>query len=120
MHGQVSHLRAGQAGARYLRSGLNAYLFIYLVKDYLVKDAAAGSGRYCTVVALGRGLEAAERIAINRVHQQGLHIIRADTATAAPWLDPARDGDYLAELEHFGCALKLSSPGSERAPATAA
>lgn len=102
----------------FLRSGLASYLFIYLVED-----AAAAARRFCTVVAYGRTLEAAERIAINRVHQQGLHIIRTDTATAAPWLDAACDGDYLQELCRFGCALKLDGAvvgGAGLAPATAA
>lgn len=87
-----------------LRSGLSCYLFIYLVRQ------PQGRSGYCTVVAYGRSLEAAERIAINRVHQHGLHIERADTATAAPWLDPASDADYLAELNRYGTALRLSSP----------
>ncbi|MEQ8858580.1 MAG: hypothetical protein RIC56_08030 [Pseudomonadales bacterium] len=94
------------------RSGLSAFLFIYLVRDVAARPSAAG--RYCTVVAFGRSLEAAERIAINRVHQQGLHIVRADTATAAPWLDPTRDGDYLDELGRYGCALKLGAPACDR------
>ena len=85
-----------------LRSGLASYLFIYVVED-----VAAAVHRFCTVIAYGRSLEAAERVAINRVHQQGLHIIRTDTATAAPWLDAASDAEYLQELCRFGCALKL-------------
>lgn len=88
-----------------LRSGLSCYLFIYLVAD-----PAGATPRYCTVLAYGRSLEAAERIAINRVHQQHLHIVRADTATAAPWLDPAQDGAYLAELAAVGSALRLDDP----------
>jgi hypothetical protein len=117
-----------------LRSGLSCYLFIYLVSDDLVRDestvAPGGSSagvrgahgfpaanRYCTVLAYGRSLEFAERIAINRVHQQGLHIVRADTATAAPWLDASQDGDYLAELASYGCALRVTAT---RAPASAA
>jgi len=35
------------------------------------------------------------------------HIIRADTATAATWLDPVQDRDYLAELGRYGSALRL-------------
>jgi hypothetical protein len=92
------------------RSGLTCYLFIYLVEGGVT--AATG---YCTVLAYGRTQEAAEQVAINRVHQQRLHIIRADTATAAPWLDPARDGEYLAELERYGSALRVTE-----LPATAA
>jgi hypothetical protein len=86
------------------RSGLSCYLFIYLVQS--------GHGRapvYCTVLAYGRNIEAAERVAINRVHQENLHIVRADTATAAPWLDPASDAMYLAELAQYGCALHCAS-----------
>jgi hypothetical protein len=89
----------------FLRSKLPCYLFIYLVQDGRV-----ALSRYCIVLAYGRTLEAAERIAINRVHQQHLHIVRADTATAAPWLDPSSDADYLAELARFGSALRLSDP----------
>jgi hypothetical protein len=85
-----------------LRSGLSCYLFIYVVRQ------PDGRCDYCTVMAYGRTLEGAERIAINRVHQQALHIIRADTATAAPWLDPARDADYLAELNRYGSALRVN------------
>jgi hypothetical protein len=96
----------------FLRSGLSCYLFIYLVRG---RDESAPALDYCTVLAYGRTLEAAERVAINRVHQQGLHIVRADTATAAPWLDPASDSAYLAELAQFGSALRLST-----SPATAA
>jgi hypothetical protein len=85
-----------------LRSGLTCYLFIYVVRQ---QDGGCG---YCTVMAYGRSLEAAERVAINRVHQHDLHIMRADTATAAPWLDPARDADYLTELNRYGSALRLA------------
>jgi hypothetical protein len=112
-----------EAHAKFLRSGLSCYLFIYLVRRGRADAGASGdlveaSGpgepgagepdgcSYCTVLAYGRTLEAAERVAINRVHQQGLHIVRTDTATAAPWLDPARDGRYLDELARFGCALQ--------------
>jgi hypothetical protein len=87
----------------FLRSGLTCYLFIYLV------EASRGARcEYCTVLTYGRTLEAAERVAINRVHQERLHIVRADTATAAPWLDPASDARYLAELARYGSALHLS------------
>jgi hypothetical protein len=87
---------------RFLRSGLSCYLFIYLVKtDH-------GAYDYCTVLTYGRTLDAAERVAINRVHQEHLHIVRADTATAAPWLDPASDAIYLAELAQYGSALHLA------------
>ena len=98
----------------FLRSGLSCYLFIYLVGD---RDRLAD--RYCTVLAYGRNLEAAERIAINRVHQLGLRIVRADTATAAPWLDPTADADYLAELACLGSALRVNDTGA-RSAATAA
>lgn len=87
----------------FLRSGLTCYLFIYLVQAQ--RDAGC---EYCTVLTYGRTLEAAERVAINRVHQEGLHIVRADTATAAPWLDPANDARYLAELARYGSALHLA------------
>jgi hypothetical protein len=97
------------------RSGLNCFLFIYLVRD----REHPGS-RYCTVLAYGRNLEAAERIAINRVHQQSLRIVRADTATAAPWLDPASDGTYLTELASYGSALHLSEPNPAGLSASAA
>jgi hypothetical protein len=101
-----------------LRSGLASYLFIYLVHE-----AESSAGRFCTVITYGRTLEAAERVAINRVHQQGLHIIRTDTATAAPWLDAASDAEYLQELGRFGSALKLDGAvvgAAGLAPATAA
>lgn len=88
----------------FLRSGLSCYLFIYLVRAG--HDSVCD---YCTVLAYGRSLEAAERVAINRVHQENLHIVRADTATAAPWLDPASDALYLAELAQYGCALHRAS-----------
>ena len=87
----------------FLRSGLSCHLFIYLVRE-----GQATARRYCTVLAYGRTLEASERVAINRVHQQGLHIVRTDTATAAPWLDPASDSEYLTELARDGSALRLS------------
>lgn len=96
------------------RSGLPCFLFIYLVSDQ-----SGCSGRYCSVLAYGRDLEVAERIAINRVHQQGLHIVRADTATAAPWLDPEADGDYLEELVHDGSALRLHDAATLTATAAA-
>jgi hypothetical protein len=99
------------------RSGLSCFLFIYLVRGApdlvrgapdLVRPPAGAHPRYCTVLAYGRNLRAAETIAINRVHQQGLHIVRADTATAAPWLDSVSDADYLAELARYGCALRMN------------
>jgi hypothetical protein len=96
-----------------LRSGLSCYLFIYVVRDEQTHS-------YCTVLAYGRDLQAAESVAINRVHQQGLHIVRADTATAAPWLDSTADGSYLDELVRYGCALHLDLLSSAAAPATAA
>jgi hypothetical protein len=85
------------------RLGLSRFLFIYRVHD-----AHRGTQRFCTVVAYGRDLRAAEQVAINRVHQQGLHIVRTDTATAAPWLDPVSDEAYLAELDRFGSALQVA------------
>ncbi|MEZ5560281.1 MAG: hypothetical protein R3E86_17270 [Pseudomonadales bacterium] len=85
------------------RSGLSCFLFIYLVSD------DAGSSSYCTVVSCGRDQRQAEQIAINRVHQQGLHIVRTDTATAAPWLNPTQDEAYLAEMAIFGSALKVQA-----------
>jgi hypothetical protein len=88
------------------------YLFIYLVMD-----EQAATTRFCTVVTYGRSQAEAERVAINCVHQQGLRILRTDTATEAPWLDPACDRDYLDELERFGSALRL---GELIANATAA
>jgi hypothetical protein len=81
-------------------AGLSRFLFIYRVRS---ADAEA----FCTVLSYGRTQQDAERVAINRVHQQGLHIVRTDTATAAPWLDPARDADYLSELERYGSAFAL-------------
>ena len=104
-----------QNNPTFIRSGLSCYLFIYLVSE-----PASAAPRYCTVLAYGRTLEAAERIAINRVHQQHLHIVRADTATAAPWLDPAQDSEYLAELTSYGCALRLEHADRPGAAATAA
>lgn len=115
----------------FLRSGLSCYLFIYLVRDdssasvsrmssLPAADGVAAASRYCTVLAFGRTLESAERIAINRVHQQGLHIVRADTATAAPWLEPGQDGQYLDELASYGCALRLDAAGPTGTSATAA
>ena len=88
----------------FARSGLTCHLFIYLVQT-----ADRQTCDYCTVLAYGRNLEAAERVAINRVHQAGLHIVRADTATAAPWLDPTRDAVYLADLARYGSALQLAA-----------
>jgi len=85
------------------RLGLSRFLFIYLVRD-----PALGAQRFCTVIAYGRNLRGAEQVAINRVHQQGLHIVRTDTATPAPWLDPVSDGFYIAELEQFGSALQVA------------
>lgn len=93
------------------KSGLPCFLFIYLVRD------PSGGVRFCSVLAYGRNLEVAERIAINRVHQQGLHIVRADTATAAPWLDPDADREYLDELTHDGSALRLHASGHAEAGA---
>ena len=96
-----------ERGTQFLPSGLTCYLFIYLVCNGLGQGTRNGNG-FCTVLAYGRDLHSAEQVAINRVHQQGLHIVRADTATAAPWLDPVSDADYLAELARFGTALRLS------------
>ena len=90
-------------GSNLERLGLTRFLFIYLVHDH-----ALGEQRFCTVVSYGRNLHGAEQVAINRVHQQGLHIVRTDTATPAPWLDPVSDGSYIAELEQFGSALQVA------------
>ena len=85
------------------RLGLSRFLFIYRVQD-----VAYGTERFCTVLAYGQSLRAAEQVAINRVHQQGLHIVRTDTATPAPWLDPDSDAVYLDELEQYGSALQVA------------
>lgn len=98
-----------------LPPGLACYLFIYLVQD-----DEADCSRYCTVLAYGRNLEAAERVAADRVERAALKILRVDTATAAPWLDPARDGEYLADLARFGSALRLSETEGCRDRASAA
>lgn len=108
-----------ERGTQFLPSGLTCYLFIYMVCDGLGHGAERGSG-FCTVLAYGRDLQSAEHVAINRVHQQGLHIVRADTATAAPWLDPVSDADYLTELARFGTALRFSLPSGSSLAATAA
>jgi hypothetical protein len=84
------------------RLGFSRYLFIYVVRQPLVDDVT-----YATVLAYGRTAAEAEQVAINRVHQEGLHIVRTDTATPAPWLDPGRDGAYLEELERCGSALHV-------------
>jgi hypothetical protein len=76
------------------------FLFIYQVSD------AVGALSYVSVVVLGRNRDQAEKIAINQVHQQQLHILRTDTATAAPWLDEQHDGQTLGELAQFGVAVK--------------
>lgn len=85
------------------RLGLSRFLFIYRVRE-----TAGTAQRFCTVIAYGRNLRAAEQVAINRVHQQGLHIVRTDTATPAPWLDPDSDAAYLLELERYGSALQVA------------
>ncbi len=86
------------------RLGFSRYLFIYLVRESVVETVT-----FATVIAYGRTAREAELVAINRVHQQGLHIVRTDTATAAPWLDPGVDGAYLEELDRCGCALHVDS-----------
>jgi len=91
------------------RLGFSCYLFIYVVRQN-----AGGDVTYATAIAYGRSAREAEQVAINRVHQQGLHIVRTDTATQAPWLDPGTDGAYLEELERCGCALQVNL---QRAPA---
>ncbi len=88
-----------------LRSALPCYLFIYVVRRR--QEETCG---YCTVLAYGRSLDAAERLAADLVHQHGLHIVRSDTATPAPWLDPIHDAEYLAGLRRAGVALRLSLP----------
>lgn len=98
----------------FLRSGLSCHLFIYLVREEEAATPGSAALRFCTVLAYGRSLEAAERVAINRVHQQGLHIVRTDTATPAPWLDPARDGDYFPELARYGCAFSFNDAQGSR------
>ncbi len=87
------------------------YLFIYLVQD------TDECNRYCTVLAYGPDLETAERTAMQRVEQAHLRIMRVDTATPAPRLDPASDGRYLAELEDRGSALQLSESACTPLPA---
>ena len=85
------------------RMGLAPFLFIYQVEE-----PQSHAQRFCTVLAYGRNLRAAELVAINRVHQQGLHSERTDTATRAAWLDPETDEGYIAELEQFGSALQVA------------
>lgn len=87
------------------RLGFSRYLFIYLVRQPLGDE-----GAFATVIAYGRTPAEAEQVAINRVHQQGLHIVRTDTATPAPWLDPDVDGEYLEELDRCGSVLQLEPP----------
>ncbi len=87
------------------RLGFSRYLFIYLVRQPLVDEVT-----FATVIAYGRTPGEAEQVAINRVHQQALHIVRTDTATPAPWLDPDVDGEYLDELERCGSVLQVEHP----------
>jgi hypothetical protein len=86
------------------------YAFIYEVR-------AAGAlalmpvalRRFCTVLALGSSPRQAEAIAINSVHQEGWHILRADTVTALPLADVAELDDgaaLIADLERFGVAVR--------------
>lgn len=84
------------------RLGFSRYLFIYLVRHTRGDDVT-----FATVIAYGRTAGEAEQVAINRVHQRGLHIVRTDTATPAPWLDADVDGDYLEELDRCGSVLQV-------------
>jgi hypothetical protein len=82
---------------------MKTYLFIYRV------TARVGSGpaSYCSVVAYGADRRSAEAVAINVVHQAGLHIQSTDTATEADWLDESSDLGYLEDLSRYGVALRL-------------
>src|SRR5690606_33582285 len=95
-----------------LPSDRSRYLFIYLVRD-----EQSASSRFCTVLTYGRTQAEAERVAINRVHQQGMRILRTATATAAPGRDRTCDRAYLDELTPHGPARGVSGPAY---PASAA
>ena len=82
---------------------MNIYLFIYLVAR---TDAPSLPSGYCSVVAYGHDRQEAEAIAINRVHQDRCHILRADTVAQADWLDDDADGFYLSQLRRYGVALR--------------
>lgn len=84
------------------RQRMDTYLHIYRVTDKI------DHLRYCTVLSRGSSRAQAEAIAINLVHQNGYHILGTDTATAAPWLSPERDGRLLEDVARFGVSLQVA------------
>lgn len=87
------------------------YLFIYRVRHGYDAYAWIDNIRYCTVFALGKDLGAAERIAINCVHQHGWRILKTDTATmfdADRFIEGCSDDAHLANLRDFGVSFKLN------------
>jgi len=85
------------------------YLFIYRIR-HRARPRDSDDQRFCAVLALGTSPSAAERIAINCVHQHGWHILRTDTATAIERneLEVGDDGAiFEADLAAFGTAFRL-------------
>ena len=79
---------------------MNTYLFIYAAEDQHHQRG------FYSVVAYGANKSLAEAVAINRMHQDHLHILRTDTATEAAWLSRQSDPALVAELEHCGVAMQ--------------
>jgi len=111
----ASHERRGSARHRMaLDTGeQRVYLFIYRVRQR-TRPPEIEESRHCTVLVLGRSADAAERIAINCVHQHGFHILKTDTATVLS-RGALEDGDdcaiYRSDLRAFGAAFRLLARG---------
>ena len=89
----------------------DVYLFIYRTRHSYDAYAWVDNVRYCTVFALGRSFDEAERIAINCVHQHGWRILKTDTATAFAidrFTDGGTDAAHVANLLDFGVSFKLN------------
>jgi hypothetical protein len=82
---------------------VKTYLFIYAIRKAQEQDTPD----YCSVAAFGENQARAEAVAINRVHQDRLHILRADTVAEATWIREAADEPFVAELDQYGVALRM-------------
>ena len=105
----VSNVRnASRRPSRLDADDQRIYLFIYRIR-HRARQAGSDDARFCAVLVLGRSRSAAERIAINCVHQHGWHILKTDTATALERAELCGDDGaiYRADLEAFGAAFRL-------------
>lgn len=108
-HSSASDSKVSLLRANRVQREAIVHAFIYEVRPLNVPPTIGGARSYCTVFALGTSTRQAEAIAINCVHQNGCHIMRADTVVSLAATDVAQFDDgaaVMAQLNRYGVSFQ--------------